>query len=52
MSGYAAVVSWNFKHIVNHKIMQGIETITALGGRSDLLIYTLSALLKGDAENE
>ena len=38
VSGCDAVVSWNFKHIVNHKTMQGVKAITALEGRGDLLI--------------
>ncbi len=48
VSGCDAVVSWNFKHIVNHKTMQGVKAITALEGRSDLLIYTPPALLGGE----
>jgi hypothetical protein len=43
-----AVVSWNFKHIVNHRTMQGVKAITALEGRNDLLIYTPPALLGGE----
>ena len=46
-SGCDAVVSWNFKHIVNHKTMWGVKAISALEGRSDLLIYTPQALLGG-----
>lgn len=52
MSGCDAVVSWNFKHIVNHKTMQGVKAITALEGRSDLLIYTPPALLGGEDDDE
>lgn len=52
VSGCAAVVSWNFKHIVNHKTMQGVKAVTALEGRSDLLIYTPSALLGGEDDDE
>jgi predicted nucleic acid-binding protein len=52
VSGCDAVVSWNFKHIVNHKTMQGVKAITALEGRSDLLIYTPPALLGGDEDDE
>ncbi len=52
VSGCDAVVSWNFRHIVNHKTMQGVKAITALEGRSDMLIYTSSALLGGDEDDE
>jgi len=46
-----AIISWNFKHIVNHKTMQGIKAVTALFGYPDMLIYTPSILLGGD-END
>ena len=52
VSGCDAVVSWNFKHIVNHRTMQGVKAITALEGRADLLIYTPPALLGGDDSEE
>ncbi|MDR3328532.1 MAG: PIN domain-containing protein, partial [Prevotellaceae bacterium] len=32
------IVSWNFKHIVNHKTIMGAKAITALEGYSDVLI--------------
>ncbi|MDR1668682.1 MAG: PIN domain nuclease [Oscillospiraceae bacterium] len=47
-----AVISWNFKHIVNHKTMQGVKAVTALEGRSDLLIYTPPTLLGGEDNDE
>jgi predicted nucleic acid-binding protein len=52
VSGCDAVVSWNFKHIVNHNTMLGVKAITALEGRSDLLIYTPPALLGGEEDDE
>jgi len=52
VSGCEAVVSWNFTHIVNHKTMWGVKAITALEGRSDLLIYTPQALLGGEDDGE
>jgi len=51
-SGCDAVVSWNFKHIVNHKTMWGVKAISALEGRSDLLIYTPQALIGGEGDGE
>jgi len=50
VSGCDAIVSWNFKHIVNHRTMQGVKAITVLEGRNDLLIYTPPALLGGDED--
>lgn len=45
------VVSWNFKHIVNHKTMMGVKAITALEGFDDVLIYTPSVLAGGDDDD-
>lgn len=42
------IVSWNFKHIVNHKTIMGVKAITALEGFDDILIYTPSVLAGGD----
>ena len=42
------IISWNFKHIVNHKTIQGVKAITALNGLPDILIYTPSILVGGD----
>jgi len=52
VNGCDAIVSWNFKHFVNHKTMQGVKAITALEGRSDILIYTPQALLGGESDDE
>jgi hypothetical protein len=46
--GGDAIVSWNFKHIVNHKTQMGVKTITAQEGYNDLLIYTPSFLIGDD----
>ena len=48
VSGCDAIVSWNFKHIVNHKTMMGVKAVTALEGYDDLLIYTPSILIGGE----
>lgn len=47
-----AIISWNFKHIVNHKTMAGVKAITALEGYNDLMIYTPSILIGGDYDDE
>jgi predicted nucleic acid-binding protein len=44
------IVSWNFKHIVNHSTQMGVKAVTALEGYGDLLIYTPSFFI-GD-END
>ena len=51
VSGGGAIVSLNFKHIVNVKTMRGVKAITALEGYDDLLIFTPSILVGGD-END
>jgi predicted nucleic acid-binding protein len=51
VSGCGAIVSWNFKHIVNIKTMRGVKAVTALEGYGDLLIFTPSILVGGD-END
>ncbi|MDR0573454.1 MAG: hypothetical protein LBG96_05400 [Tannerella sp.] len=45
------IVSWNFKHIVNHKTMMGVKAITALEGFNDVLIYAPS-ILTGGAQDD
>ena len=40
------IVSWNFKHIVNVKTIQGVKAVTTYEGYKDLMIYPLSALLE------
>jgi predicted nucleic acid-binding protein len=48
VSGCDIIVSWNFKHIVNHKTQVGVKTVTALEGYKDLLIYTPTFFIGGD----
>jgi predicted nucleic acid-binding protein len=45
VSGCDVIVSWNFKHIVNHKTIAGVKSITALEGYSDILIYSPNFLI-------
>ena len=51
VSGSDAIVSWNFKHIVNHKTMMGVKTVTALKGYNDLLIYEPTIFIGGDEDD-
>lgn len=39
------IISWNFKHIVNVKTIQGVKAVTTYEGYKDLMIYPPSALL-------
>ena len=51
VGGCDVIVSWNFKHIVNHKTMMGVKAITALEGFGDVVIYTPSVLAGGDDDD-
>ena len=46
-----AIVSWNFKHIVNHKTIVGVKAIASLEGYHDLMIYTPAYLLGGENDD-
>jgi len=46
-----AIISWNFKHIVNHKTIQGVKAVTALSGFQDVLIYTPTILSGGENDD-
>ena len=48
VSGCNVIVSWNFKHIVNHKTIQGVKAVTAITGYPEILIYTPSILIGGE----
>ena len=48
ISGCDVIVSWNFKHIVNLKTMNGVKAVTALEGFDDLLIFDPSTLAGGE----
>jgi predicted nucleic acid-binding protein len=51
VSGCDAIVSWNFRHIVNHKTIMGVKAVTALEGYNDLLIYAPTILIEGDEDD-
>jgi predicted nucleic acid-binding protein len=51
VSGCDAIVSWNFRHIVNHKTMMGVKAVTALEGYTDLLIYAPTVLIQGEDDD-
>ena len=47
VSGCDVIVSWNFKHIVNHRTIQGVKAVTAITGFPEVLIYTPTILTGG-----
>ncbi|MCL2300387.1 MAG: PIN domain-containing protein [Firmicutes bacterium] len=47
-SGCDAIVSWNFKHIVNHATVTGVKRIISNTDYKDILIYTPQFLTGGD----
>ena len=51
ISGCDAIISWNFKHIVNYRTINGVEIITAKEGYPNLLICTPQMLI-GDDEDD
>lgn len=51
ISGCDIIVSWNFRHIVNHKTMMGVKAVTALEGYDDLLIYSPTILIGGEYDD-
>jgi predicted nucleic acid-binding protein len=51
VSGCDVIVSWNFRHIVNHKTIMGVKAVTALEGYNDLLIYAPTILIEGDEDD-
>ena len=44
LAGCDMIISWNFKHIVNVKTIQGVKAVTTYEGYKDLMIYPPSVL--------
>jgi hypothetical protein len=42
------IVSWNFKHIVNDKTIEGVKTISQTKNLKSIKIYCPSILVGGD----
>ena len=51
VGGCDIMVSWNFKHIVNHKTIQGVKAVTAITGFPEMLIYTPTILMGGESDD-
>jgi len=45
------IISWNFKHIVNDKTIEGVKTISKTKGFDSIKIYCPSILIGGKDEN-
>jgi hypothetical protein len=45
------IVSWNFKHIVNDKTIEGVKTISKTRGLDGIKIYCPSILTGGSDES-
>ncbi|MDR2174678.1 MAG: PIN domain-containing protein [Synergistaceae bacterium] len=50
ISGCDAIVSWNFKHMVNPRTAKGIRAITTLEGCKDILIFDPLSFIGGETE--
>ncbi len=48
LAGCDLIISWNFKHIVNARTIQGIKAVTAYEGYKGLQIYSPLTLLEED----
>jgi predicted nucleic acid-binding protein len=51
VSGCDIIVSWNFKHMVNHKTIDGVKIVSALTKYRDVAIYTPTILIGGDDDD-
>jgi len=45
------IVSWNFKHMVNHKTINGVKIVSALTKYRDVAIYTPTMLIGDDNDD-
>ncbi|GHU77532.1 hypothetical protein AGMMS49992_25700 [Clostridia bacterium] len=46
-----AIVSWNFKHIVNHRTMGGVRVIAVMEHLPDMLVMSPSSFMEGDKDD-
>jgi predicted nucleic acid-binding protein len=52
VSGCDMVVSWNFKHLVNIKTINGVKGVNALAGYREMPIYTPTFFIGGEPEDD
>jgi predicted nucleic acid-binding protein len=46
------IVSWNFKHIVNHKTISGVKSVNAIAGYKEMSIYTPTILISKEESDD
>jgi hypothetical protein len=46
------IVSWNFKHLVNVKTINGVKGVNALAGYKEMPIYTPTMLIEGGSDDD
>jgi len=46
------IVSWNFKHIVNHKTISGVKSVNAIAGYKEMAIYTPTILISTEENDD
>jgi predicted nucleic acid-binding protein len=46
------IVSWNFKHMVNHTTISGVKGVNALAGYKEMSIYTPTMLIEGGNDDD
>ena len=51
-SGCDLVVSWNFQHMVNIRVIKGAKIITTIEGHKDVLICSPNMLIEGGFSDE
>jgi len=51
VAGCDILVSWNYKHMVNHKTINGVKIVSALTKYRDVSIYAPTMLLGGDSDD-
>ena len=51
VSGCDVILSWNFKHIVNHKTISGVKQVSVTEGFHDLMIYTPTFLIGAEEDD-
>jgi len=52
VSGCDVITSWNFKHIVNDKTINGTKAIVAAEGYKDIIICTPAMLIREGFDND
>ena len=49
--GCDVIVSWNFKHFVNHRTIHGVKIVSAITGYNSVSIYSPTMLIGGDQDD-